>query len=264
MSEWDVMYTGAVLADGSLYFPERLTKEFLDQAKKHMGSQFFANQYDNKVIDDSAKPFKPQWLRRYHEIPKNAYRFAFVDPAISQADSADFTALVVVAVDEQKQWYLEHCSKHKIDPTQIINLIFAMHDRFQPLRIGIESVAFQEVLIYMMHEKMQQLNQFLPVEGIKPRNDETKLKKILGLVPMFEWGRILINQGLDDFENEYLEYAGERSKHDDMLDALASIHQIVTYPEYQGEEIKDLPPSHPDYERMYRLRLLAGLERKGP
>jgi predicted phage terminase large subunit-like protein len=258
-NEWSILYKSAYNEDGSLFFPERLTAEFLDAAKKHQGSRFFSNQYLNIVINDGDKPFKKEWLRYYDEIPKNVYRFAFIDPAISQTDSADFTALVVVAVDSDQQWYLEHASRHKITPSNIINLIFQMAERFDPLRIGIEQVAFQEVLVYMMHEEMKKRNIWLPIEGIKPRRDQTKLMKILGLIPRFEWDRIRINKGLADFENEYNNYAGERSKHDDIMDALASIDEIVTYPTDIKDEIKrNLSPLDPDYEKNYRLRLASG------
>lgn len=257
-NDWHIFYRGAVLPSGELYFPERLTQAFLDQAKKHMGSRFYANQYENRVIDDESKPFKPHWLRYYDEIPKHVNRFAFIDPAISQSDSADFTALVVVAVDDKKNWYLEHASRHKITPTDIMNLLFAMAERYNPMVIGIEDVAFQKVLVYMAYEEMSRRNIMLPVNPIKPPNDKTKQMKILGLIPRFEWNRIFINRGLSDFEAEFLDYAGERSKHDDLLDALASIDACITYPEPQGLEILDVPPSHPDYERYYRLKLQRG------
>lgn len=255
MSEWEIHYKGCRNPDGSLFFPERLSEEFLANAKRHMGSRFFANQYDNIVIDDSDKPFKKEWLRYYDDIPKNAYRFMFIDPAISQSDSADFTALVVVAVDSKQNWYLEHASKHKITPSNIINLIFQANDRFSPLRIGIEKVAFQEVLVYMCHTEMEKRNVYIPVEGIKPRKDETKMMKILGLIPRFEWDRIRLNKGLSDFEHEYNNYAGERSKHDDMMDALASIDEIISYPSEEKEEVKEVPSNHPDYERWIRWKL---------
>lgn len=259
MADWDLYYKGCRNEDGSLLFPERLTEEFLDQARRHMGSRFFANQYENVVINDGDKPFKKEWLRYYDEIPKLVYRFAFLDPAISQTDSADFTALIVVAVDCDQNWYLEHASKHKITPTNIINLIFQMAERFDPMRIGIEDVAFQQVLVYMMHEEMKRRTVWLPVEGIKPAKDKTKLMKILGLIPRLEWDRIRINRGLADFEDEYSNYVGERSKHDDMLDALASIDEIVTYPVEAADEVKrGLSPHDPDYEKNYRLRLAKG------
>ena len=65
MSEWDILYKGCHNSDGSLFFKERLTEEFLLNAKRHMGSRFFANQYDNVVIDDQDKPFKREWLKYY-------------------------------------------------------------------------------------------------------------------------------------------------------------------------------------------------------
>lgn len=258
MVDWEIFYRGCYNPDGSLFFPERLNQPFLDSAKKLMGSRYFSNQYLNVVIDDQDKPFKTEWLKYYDEIPQKVYRFIFVDPAISQSDSADYTAVVVVAVDIHQKWYLEHASRHKITPTSMINLLFQLTERFNPLKIGIEDVAFQKVLVYMTFEEMQRRNVWIPLEGIKPPNDKTKLMKILGLTPRFEWGRIMINKGLYDFEDEYNNYAGERSKHDDILDALSSIEAIITYPIEEKEEIKDLPPNHPDYERMYRLKLQRG------
>jgi predicted phage terminase large subunit-like protein len=256
---WDIFYRGAHNPDGSLFFPERLTQEFLDQAKKHMGSRFYANQYDNIVVDDADKPFKKEWLRYYDSIPENSYRFIFIDPAISLADEADFTAVVVVAVDEKAHWYVEYAKQHKITPTQLIDLIFQMNERFSPMRIGIEDVAFQKVLVYMAYEEMQRRNIWMPLEGIKPVNDETKQKRILALTPRFEWNLISINHGLQDFEKQFIDYAGERSKHDDILDALASIDAIITKPsEQKEEEILDVPPSHPKYEHYYRLKLQRG------
>jgi predicted phage terminase large subunit-like protein len=258
VSEWDVLYRSCYNEDGSLLFPERLSQEFLDKAKKHLGTQFFSNQYLNKVIDETTKPFKKQWIKYYEEIPENVYRFIFIDPAISLSDSADFTAVAVVAVESDKHWYLEHSSKHKITPTKVIDLIFQLCERFRPMKIGIEDVAFQKVLVYMAFEEMERRNMWLPLEGVKPPSEKTKLQKILGLVPRFEWGQISVRKGLHDFEDQYLDYAGERSKHDDILDALSSVEALITYPIKENELIKEVAPNHPDYERYYRLKLMRG------
>ena len=126
------------------------------------------------------------------------------------------------------------------------------------MKIGIEDVAFQKVLVYLAYEEMQRRDVWMPVEGVKPPNDKTKQMKILGLTPRLEWGRILINRGLHDFEQEYLDYAGERSKHDDLLDALSSIEPLITYPSIEKETIEEVAPNHPMYEHYYRLKLQRG------
>jgi len=40
MEKWSVVYERAIREDGSLLFPERLTQEFLDNARRTMGSFF--------------------------------------------------------------------------------------------------------------------------------------------------------------------------------------------------------------------------------
>lgn len=42
---WNVVYRGAYNKDGSLFFPEKLSQDFLESAKRTMGSYIFANQY---------------------------------------------------------------------------------------------------------------------------------------------------------------------------------------------------------------------------
>ena len=50
--KWSLVYERAELTDGTLFFPDRLSREFLDDAKRTMGSYFYANQYLNEVIPD--------------------------------------------------------------------------------------------------------------------------------------------------------------------------------------------------------------------
>lgn len=255
MSEWEVVYKKAIGDDGELFFPERLNHVFLNQAKRHMGTQKFFNQYQNEVLGSEDKPFKKEWIKYYDALPENVHIYAYIDPAISQKDDADFTALIVLAVDYSRKWYVIAANRYKITPSEIIDKIFEVTERFNPLITGIESIAFQEALVYMCHEQMQARNIMVPIQGIKTSNQRTKEMKILSLVPRFEWGDIYFRHGLMDLEAEYLDYAGERSKHDDLMDALASIDEIISYPTQLKKELKDVPSNHPDYERWYRQKL---------
>lgn len=256
--DWSVVYEKAIRDDGSLFFPERLTNEFLDSAKKTMGSYFFANQYQNEIVPDEDQTFKREWLIYYKQLPLEKHTFAFIDPAISQADTADYTALTVIDVDPDQIWYLRTAQRFKINPTQIISLLFKVNEQFKPQAIGIEDVAYQKALLYMLAEEMKRRNRILPVTGINPGTDKTKEKRILSLVPRFEWNRILIAQGMQDFEMEYAQFP--RGSHDDLLDSLSQLEQIVFYPEKKKEVINE-PPSanHPDYEKWY----IQNLHRRG-
>lgn len=263
-AKWSFVLERAIREDGSLLFPERLTQEFLLDVKKTMGSYLFSNQYMNEIIPAGESPFKREWLRYYQSIPDTHYTFAFIDPAISTMETADYTALVIIDVDPNRQRYLRVANRYRITPTQIVELIFRVNEEYHPQVIGLEDVAYQKALLYMLDGEMRRRNCILPVTGVRPPTTKTKEMKILGLVPHFEWGRLLVNQGLHDFETEYAQFP--RGSHDDILDALASIEQILYFPTVSGKMDQGPRPNEAGYESWYiknKLKNSAGETEQG-
>ena len=252
--KWSVVYEQAIRKDGSLLFPERLTKDFLDNARRTMGSYLFANQYQNEVIPEDEKTFKPHWLKNYKAIPDGTYRFGFIDPAIGQLKRHDYTGICVVDVDTDGVWYLRVAQRVRLTPTQIVAKMFELCDQFDLKALGVETVAYQEALLYILSEEMNRKKKTIPVKGIT-RTKTSKQTRILGLVPRFEWGRLLVSQGMVDFEDEYNTFP--RGIHDDILDACASLEEIVFYPTKKEIEIVEPQSPHdPNYER-WKIRDLV-------
>jgi predicted phage terminase large subunit-like protein len=248
--KWDMIYEKAIRDDGSLFFPEKLSQEFLDNARRTMGSYLFANQYLNEIIPEDMQTFKKEWFRYFEKLPKDITTFVYIDPALSEADTSDFTGVVVVHVDSEKKWYVDFAKRLRITPTRLVEYIFEINAQFKPNVIGIEEVAYQKALLYFLDEEMRRRGVILPVKGIKPPNNKTKQTRILSLVPRFEWQRILLSMGLHDLELELLQFP--RAVHDDLIDALASIEMIYYPPEVSGEEIKKPnSPNDSNYERWY-------------
>lgn len=250
---WSVYYKKAYDDNGELFFPEKLSHEFLEGAKRSMGTYLFANQYLNEVFPSDEQIFKPTWLKPYTQLPGEYHTFAFIDPAISTEDGADYTALSVVSVTKDKDWYLRIAKRARLTPTEIITLCFEVNRVFKPKVIGIETVGFQEALIYMLNEEMRRRNEIIPVSGIKTGTDKTKEMRIMSLVPRFEWGHIFVTQGLTDFEKEYLQFP--RGSHDDILDSLSQIESIVYYPTEGRVKDEKFSPHDPRYESQYIRRL---------
>jgi phage terminase large subunit-like protein len=256
--DWEIVYDKAIRADGSLFFPERLTKEFLEEQRKTLGSYIFTNQYLNEIIPDGERTLKKEWLSYYKQLPEYKTTFAFIDPAISQENDSDFTALAVVDVDVEGKWFLKVARRAKLTVTQQLNLVFIVHQKFKPNIIGIEDVAYQRALVQLVDEEMRRRQTVIPVMPVKRGPDKTKNMRIEALVPRFEWNRILIAQGLYDFESEYLKFP--RAAHKDILDALASIEDIYYAPPRIKEAQRDPAPNEPGYEKWY-IEQLA--KRKG-
>lgn len=217
------------------------------------GSYIFSNQYQNCVIPEDARVFKPEWIRYYKELPQTVNYFAFIDPAISLENHADYTALAVVAIDSDGTYYVVHASRHRITPPEIINLCFTVQNQYNCLCIGIEEIAYQKALLYMVDEEMRRRGVIIPVKGVKPGNQVSKEYRIQGLVPRFEWGRCFLKQGLVDLENELSQFP--RAAHDDLLDALSSIEQIAVIPEKEKFKDDKPNPGSPEYEGWYIRQL---------
>lgn len=242
-----MVYEKAIKEDGSLFFPERLHHEFLQGAEKTLGSMLFANQYLNEVFPAKDAKFKKEWFKYYDFLPSNSelYTFAHIDPAISTEDGADYTGISVVSVDRDHNWFLRHASRERLTPTQIVDKTFEINKTFRPNGIGVESVAYQKALIYMIVEKMRD-GDVLPLKEIKRGPQSNKEMRIMRLIPRMEWGKFYHRKEMYDFEKELLQFP--KSAHDDIIDAVTSLEEIVFYP--ANTEVMHEPGPHtPEYER---------------
>ncbi len=246
---WSIAYDKAIRDDGSLLFPSKLSKEFLLRQRKIQGSYIYAHQYQNEIIPGDDQDFKREWLKYYTELPKLKYTFAMIDPAISLDQAACYTAFVVVDVDVENQWYLKAARRVRYTATQTIDLIFKIQDVYKCKGIGVEAVAYQMSLMHFLDTEMRKRKVIVPVSPIMRGPDKSKGMRIRSLVPRFEWQRILIKQGLTEFEDEYMKFP--RGTYVDILDALSSIEEIAHPPEPPKPSEKAPPPNHPDYEKWF-------------
>jgi predicted phage terminase large subunit-like protein len=268
--KWAVTYEGAHRDDGTLFFPERLSEQFLADMRRTQGTYKYFNQYENKVLPDGEMDFKQIWIKNYTILPTNCYTFAFIDPAISLNDGADYTASVVVDVDADKNWYVKLALRQRITATDTVKWIFKLYEQFKPAIIGIEDVAYQKALLHFTVEEMHRRNTIIPIKGIRRSNissdgskfaNNSKPFRIRSLIPRFEFGKIFVSQGLDDFLMEYKSFP--RGSHDDILDALASIEEIAFYPNKEKEVKRELQPNDTGYESEFIKKLKKQTNSRG-
>jgi predicted phage terminase large subunit-like protein len=241
---WSIIYAKAE-ENGNYFFPERLNEKFLFEAKKTMGSMLYANQYLNEVFPEEDRKFRKEWFLYYDQGPELKNTFVFIDPAISKKKTSDYTGIVVIEADHLGEWYVRLARRAKLDPTEIIDLIFDLNEQFRPKMIGVETVAYQEAILYFLGEEMRKRKVTIPVTGVK-RGRDSKEMRILALQPRFEWGRIKLARGLEDLETELLQFP--RGSHDDIADALASLEELVYYPTVPKKDETNVHHNKPEYE----------------
>src|SRR6266513_5692666 len=60
---WQVMKRSAYNEDGSLWFPTRLTEQWLLDQKAELKPYLFASQYLNEYISSEDRRFRPEWIK---------------------------------------------------------------------------------------------------------------------------------------------------------------------------------------------------------
>lgn len=244
---WSITYEKAIRDDGTLLFQEKLSHSALEAIRKEQGSYIFANQYLNIIIPDEERRFRPEWIKYWMHLPDRLLNFVFIDPAIGQKDHHDYTAIVVVSVDVEGHWYVRAANRYRLTPSQIIDKVFEVHALYKPQVIGIEVVAYQEALLYILDKEMKLKGVTLPVTGVT-RSKMSKETRILQLVPMMEWGRLFIQSEMKDLEDELFTFP--RGSHDDLIDSLASLTEFVRSPARESKELREPHSPHSkDYER---------------
>ena len=219
-----------------LSFPNILTHEFLDQQKVEMGSSNFANQYLNVPMDDESAKFKESWLKTFtdEELPKGCFVTTTIDPAISKEPTADETFIVTVATDYRSNWYVLEERHGRWDPYEITEQLFQAVDTWHPHRVGLEKHGFQQTLEYFFTQEMQKRKTYFSIEPLIADSQTSKERRIEGLIPLFEAGRIFIRDKQSELAWQLRRYP--KYPHDDGVDALSHQLQLVGVGSHQPKE----------------------------
>jgi phage terminase large subunit-like protein len=187
----------------------------------------------------------------YDELKKkfpNMLFFTSMDLAVSRKQSADYTAIITIGVDNNKNWYVVQADYGRLNPTQTLDVLFKHVRKFSPLAVGAENAALQQVLDHFMQEKMVRENTFFTIQKLKGNSSIKKEIRIAGLHPRFNLGKIWFpkgdNQAIAELEHELMMMTKEAclAQHDDLADCLANFtdEDFVFYPgENMGTEIQD-------------------------
>jgi predicted phage terminase large subunit-like protein len=227
---WETKLYQAIQPDGTALWPEHLDLEKLEQIKEDYTSigqlDLFMAEYMNDPITDESREFKREYFK-YYETPPEELKIAItVDPAISKKTHADFSVVYVQGVDKDNNRYCLEYIRKRMDPYELCEAIFQLSDKWKPWTVGIEKVAFQEALIYIMKDEMRKRNKFFKITEISTRSDKTM--KIRGLVPMYAAGVMHHRAEHTALEEELLRFP--KGVHDDVIDAQAMQQELVRKP----------------------------------
>ena len=235
---------------GKLLFPSRLTWQTLKKLKDQQGLSHFSSQYLLNPVPEENQVFRPPF-KYYEETDLRGVelaKFMAIDPALSEKQSADYSAVVVVGVDKNNSWYILDIWHDQVLPNQLIEQIFLMDNKWNPVSIGLETVSYQRILQYQINDEMKKRNKFLAIKELKHAgtNAESKEDRIRSLQPRFEVGNVFLPQRQSIPLVEFLEDELQRfpkGANDDIIDALASLNELA-FPQRSKEQRSTFHQAH--------------------
>lgn len=219
--------------DGELFYPQKLSKEFLVAKRELQGSYIYSCQYNNEPVDAETAKFKRDYFqyRNWNEvsgIPMNWY--LTIDPG-GDGKSSDFAALVLSGMDYQDNIYVRYIVKAKLTEGQIVTTAMNMYRKFQPRRVVVETLAGAgKSIILAFKTKQKELGIWLPIQYIEHRVT-AKTTRIEALAPKYEFGHIFhIREcpNIKDLEDELIHFP--KAKNDDVSDAFATMLEVAHAP----------------------------------
>lgn len=243
------VYFKTVYENGEVIFPMKFNKEYLERLRIEKTEAEFSAQYLNTPIDEKNAPFKEAWLRNYYdELPDDVYNyFLTLDTAGGgEGKNSDANGWIMNAVNSKGEWYILEAIADKVNPTEIIDRLFAFNSRYPALKIGIEKTMYTNAFKPQLEAEQRKRGEYLQIEEIK-NNITSKEARIKSLIPRFQNKMIFLRKEFDNLRSELLRFP--KSRHDDISDALAMQMQIAIAPSGREEaETEEIISNRQNYE----------------
>ena len=217
-------------AKGEALWPEKYDLPALENIKRTVGPYDWASLYQQEPMSAETQEFKEEWFksRTIEEVLKlSTRRYLSIDTAVSQRDAADFTGMVLNFVDSQNNWnFITY--KLKINPKELMDNIFALHEKYGFEAIGIEETVYSQAVKPFFDDEMRKRNKFLNIVPLKHKQQQ-KETRIRGLINRYQSGSIYHIKGqCQELEEELLDFP--KGVHDDVADAAAYQGQLAKKP----------------------------------
>ena len=201
--------------------------------QEFVGSIAFAQEYQHKPFSEEDAIVKPDWIKECEpsqapdEYSRQA-RVLTVDPAASERQTADPTAMIVADLGADGNVYVRAIRNQRTSPSITAETIQNLYETYQPQVVGIEQGALGLVF--------RDLLAGLPVIGLKP--DKDKVRRLLAVSRFFEAGKVFLVKDIQNgqaLREQLIEFP--KGTHDDMVDAIVyAIRMLLIDGLNQGEE----------------------------
>jgi len=240
-----------------LYFSdigkESLTADRIEDLKNRWGSYKFSCLIQNEPVDDETAMFKmadftfydPQRIRRTNGMTLLDDAQLFVTCCLDpipphEGTSGDDAALTVVGTDDQLNMYILDLVIGRMQPSEQIDELFRLHQKWTINVFGVETNSFQKVMHrdieyrYKDERKDNRDFRLFSIREFKGASQVNKEQRIRGLQPYHERGALRFpGKSVETLKGSFYDLA----------------YQLIQFPKSAKDDISDSLAYHVDIHR---------------
>lgn len=179
------------------------------------------SQYLNQPFSSESQLFKPEMFKYWDTRPQGLFLAMTADLAISEARSADESAIVVCGMDKDWKFYILDYLKGQWRPSVLVERMFEMYERWKPHVVGMETNGFQRTLKLAVEDMMRVKKIYFPIEEIKTGPERSKEMRIKTLEPFYRNGTVFHASWMKGKDLEEQLQTFPKGKRDDICDSMS-------------------------------------------
>lgn len=212
------------------------------KAKYLDATQFYAQYYNNPNAIEASYLDKSRF--QYYERNKlnsvsgvwyindkmlNIY--AAIDFAFTTTNTSDYTAIVVVGIDEDNSIYVIDIDRFRTNKISIMyDRVAACYKKWKFKKLRAEVVAAQRLIIEQFREYMRKQNVIFTIEEYNPPRNMKKEERIAAILEPRYTNMLMWHYKGGNCQSLEEELIMNNPDHDDIKDALASVVEIAKPP----------------------------------
>lgn len=215
----------------------RIKAEYLDIVQFH--AQYYNNPNGaglNRINRDRFQYYDKKFLKQHDGYwvfkGKKLNVYAAIDFAFTLSKKSDYTAIVVIGVDEDNYIYVLDIDRFKTDKISVyFDNIARLHSKWDFKKLRAEVTVAQTVIVRDLKDRLREEGLRLSIDEFRPtRKEGTKEERIAAALE-----HRYDNQMIWHYKGGYIDILEEeliltKPPHDDCKDALASVVEIAIKP----------------------------------
>lgn len=226
---WHGLRFGCFDETGESRWPEQFrTEDLLNEkqsAIRRNQLSLWMREMECKIVSSETSWFRANWLKYWDRLPDGLSIYMVIDPAPPMSEQArtkgrdtDPQAMVVVGFKGPECYLLDYSLVRDANPEETVAEFFRLADKWRPLMVGVESVAYQRTLAWLLRDKMRVIGRFYVIHEIDDKRKKAdRIRHALS--GRASNGYLLVRAEHTDFIAQFTDYP--QIKHDDLLDAVA-------------------------------------------